>query len=86
MRMGEGVGPGGGVSITDETETGDSKVATAVPDWGGGSISRIIGEAEGSDGKRRAIVSLAEMVPSLPQVGQATRAGILPFTGSTSNA
>jgi len=32
------------------------------------------------------MIALAASVPSVPQAGQFTRTGILPFTGSTSNA
>ena len=92
MRVGDGVGVGAGdwdaavVAIANAAGAGDWTVAVATPRCGGISINRTMGDGAGASGNRRAMVSLAADVPSVPQVGQATRVGIRPFTGSTSNA
>ena len=61
---------------------GAATFAGAMGAEGGSSISRMTGTGP----SWRAMVSLATAVPSAPHVGQATADGILPFTGSTSNA
>ncbi len=93
-RGAEGVRTGASTAVATGTIAGGGSatcvaavavaVAAAAGLWVGASTSLIMGSA--GRPRCRTMVSLAVPVPSAPHVGQATRVGILPFTGSTSNA
>src|SRR6185369_11154585 len=87
LNPGADSGTGGGGGGTDGVATGVGADAILSP---GGGVTTVAGIAVGATSdcaaKVCAMLSFAASVPSAPQDGQATRAGIRPWRGSTSKA
>jgi hypothetical protein len=84
--IGAGAGAVGAMGAVGKRPMGAAAGVTVAVGAGAGEIILIMGATGAAVAKWREMESLAADVPSTPQVGQAIEAGILPSTGSTSNA
>src|ERR1043165_2476515 len=81
--VGAGGGAGGGVDVIG---TGADDDAILNPGSGVTAVGAGMAAAAGCDARFCSMLLFANSVPSAPQFGQATRAGIRPCRGSTSKA
>jgi hypothetical protein len=88
MREGAAAATGamGAIGAAGNRPTGVAAGETGAVGAGAGEIILMMGVTGAAVAKWRVMDSLAAGVPSAPHVGQAIEPGILPSTGSTSNA